>query len=165
MGASAFNESHSLYRAIVPAADMGNLAFFKYCSHLIFGAIGKASGGFYYSTGLRDVVVSGGTSITDTMFSGCSALQKIVFPGTITYIGTSSFKECYGVKIFDFSACNSVPTLAGTGAFNSTSATKQIVVPDALYEDWKVATNWSSDTNGIVNSIVKASAYVNGGQS
>ena len=137
MGQAAFDESDSLYRAIVPSADMGNLAFFKNCNHLIFGAIGKASGGFYNSTGLRDVVVSGGTSITDTMFLGCSSLQKIVFPGTITYIGTSSFKDCYGLKIFDFSACASVPTLAGTGAFTNTPETKQIVVPDALYEDWK----------------------------
>lgn len=32
-----------------------------------------------------------------------------------------------------------------------------IVVPDALYETWITASNWSSSTNGIKEAILKAS--------
>lgn len=34
---------------------------------------------------------------------------------------------------------------------------REIIVPDNLYDDWIAATNWSSDTNNIRTSIVKAS--------
>ena len=34
---------------------------------------------------------------------------------------------------------------------------KEIIVPDELYDTWKAASNWSSTTDNIVGSIVKAS--------
>lgn len=43
------------------------------------------------------------------------------------------------------------------GAFANTSDSKEIIVPDELYDEWIAAENWSSDTNHIRPSIVKAS--------
>jgi hypothetical protein len=47
--------------------------------------------------------------------------------------------------------------LANVDAFGNTPTNRQIIVPDALYDDWILADNWSSSTNNIASSIVKAS--------
>ena len=59
--------------------------------------------------------------------------------------------------MFDFHTHTQIPTLSNASAFNNTPSSKKIVVPDALYDDWIAATNWSSTTNNIVGSIVKYS--------
>lgn len=55
----------------------------------------------------------------------------------------------------DFSQATAVPELSNTDAFGSTNSTFKIVVPDSLYNDWIVATNWST----YASHIVKASEY------
>lgn len=53
----------------------------------------------------------------------------------------------------DFSKATSVPSLATTNTFNNTNNTFKIKVPNALYDTWKAATNWST----YASQIVKAS--------
>ena len=72
-------------------------------------------------------------------------------------IGANAFNACYGLKTFDFHTHSSVPTLSNVNAFANTPSTKEIVVPDELYDTWISASNWSSTTNNIVGSIVKYS--------
>ena len=76
---------------------------------------------------------------------------------SITDISESAFYNCNNCRIFDFRKATSVPTLNNVSAFYNTPSNKEIIVPDALYDDWIAATNWSSDTNNIRPSIVKAS--------
>lgn len=57
--------------------------------------------------------------------------------------------------MFDFRKMTSVPELGGVNAFQDTPSDKEIIVPDALYDDWIIATNWSHDN--IRPCIVKAS--------
>lgn len=84
----------------------------------------------------------------------CSSLYRIPpFPSTLKSIDTNAFFQST-VKMFDFSACAQVPTLANANAFGHTSG--GIVVPDALYDEWIAATNWST----YADRIVKASEYV-----
>ena len=59
--------------------------------------------------------------------------------------------------LFDFRKSTSVPTLANVNVFNNTPSNKEIIVPDSLYDSWITANNWNSETNNIVNCIVKAS--------
>ena len=59
------------------------------------------------------------------------------------------------MELYDFRNCTVVPTLADTTLGHKDGC--QIVVPDALYDEWIAATNWSSLTNVV---FVKASEYV-----
>ena len=75
------------------------------------------------------------------------------FPSVFNYIGAQAFQYCISLKYLDFSNVRQVPTLASTNAFTSTKC--QFVVPDALYDDWIVATNWTT----YADRIVKASDF------
>ena len=56
---------------------------------------------------------------------------------------------------YDFRASKSVPTLSSTNAFKNIPSDCKIVVPDALYDTWIAATNWST----YASYIVKASEF------
>ena len=58
--------------------------------------------------------------------------------------------------LVDFRRATMIPTL-DSGCFNNIQSDCKIVVPDALYDDWITATNWSA--SNIVGHIVKASEY------
>ena len=47
-------------------------------------------------------------------------------------------------------------TITYTRTFNNTNSTFKIIVPDALYSQWIVATNWST----YASQIVKTSEYI-----
>lgn len=88
------------------------------------------------------------------VFYGCTKLSSgITFGQSISSIGTEVFMNCNNIPFFDFSECSAIPTLAGISAFKNTSGA--IVVPDALYDEWIAATNWST----YADRIVKASEY------
>jgi hypothetical protein len=56
------------------------------------------------------------------------------------------------MAFYDFSKHESVPTLEATSAFKSIPSDCKIVVPDALYDEWIAATNWSTYAANIVKS-------------
>ena len=90
--------------------------------------------------------------VTSSIFTNCRSLKKLKFPSTITSIGSSAFRSCFVLELYDFSLATQVPTLSNTNAISWNVAIK-IVVPDALYDEWVVATNWST----FANNIFKAS--------
>ena len=71
-----------------------------------------------------------------------------------TYGLDTTFKGCTALEVVDFSQATAVPALANINAFANTNNTYKIVVPDALYNDWIAASNWSDSS--IVGHIVKA---------
>ena len=95
------------------------------------------------------------TSIPDYCFTNCRAIKSFVLPSGITQIGTAAFNGCR-VSRYDFRAVLQVPTLSNTNAFGANNTTCKIVVPDALYDEWIVATNWAT----YAGNIVKASEFV-----
>lgn len=82
--------------------------------------------------------------------------ERLVFPKSITRIETTAFNSNTKTLIYDFRNHEVVPTLANTNAFSGIPTTCKIVVPDALYNEWIVATNWSA----LASRIVKASEFV-----
>jgi hypothetical protein len=79
----------------------------------------------------------------------------MIIPNGVTSIGTSAFQNCYGVAFYDFSQHTVVPTLSATNVFNNIPSDCKIIVPDALYDEWINATNWTT----YASKIVKASEY------
>lgn len=74
----------------------------------IFGADDASSGYTYLPTGLKTVVITGGTSIADYAFYDCKELTSITLPAGLTTIGNSS---AYGA----FYRCNGLTTINYTG--------------------------------------------------
>ena len=102
----------------------------------------------------------GGSSIFNYTFYGCTALKRVYFTKWKNNAGlttqTQMFSGCTALEFIDFSQASAVPTLSATNAFNNTNSTFKIVVPDALYDTWVAASNWST----FASHIVKASEYV-----
>ena len=90
------------------------------------------------------------TSIKNNLFYGCSSLVEVTFPGDVTEILSSAFSGCGSLKRVDFTHCTAVPTLKTTSAFNSCPSDLQILVPAALVDEWKAATNWTTYADKIV---------------
>lgn len=66
----------------------------------------------------------------------------------------SAFYGCTHLELVDFSQATSVPALSSTSTFDYTNNYYRIVVPNALYNQWITATNWSNPS--IVTHIEKA---------
>ena len=93
-------------------------------------------------------------SIDRLAFSGCRALKKVVYEGQAPTINANTFSNC-PVALYDFRNCTTVPQLYNAVSLGHATGC-QIVVPDALYDEWQQATNWSSLTDVV---WVKASEY------
>ena len=164
LGAYAFQNCYALpinLQSLTQVSKLNNYTFFN-CYAMKTCSIPSTvtSIGTYVFSGCRFETVTipeSITSISSNLFQACSALQSITFPSGITSIAAGAFNNCHGVRTFDFRKSSSVPTLGNVNAFVYTDSTKEIIVPDALYNTWKAASNWNSTTNNIVNCIVKAS--------
>ena len=98
------------------------------------------------------------TSIENFSIEKCYNLPSIKVPDSVTRIGDGAFKGSNRIEVFDFgNTRTSIPQLNDTNAFENLSEDYKIAIPDALYDTWINATNWSADT--IRPHIVKWSDY------
>lgn len=91
-------------------------------------------------------------SIKGNAFQWCSSLKEVTFLGSITEMD-GGFSTCDSLEFCDLSNCASVPSLTTSSAFSTKARFLRIIVPDALYNEWISATNWST----YADKIVKAS--------
>lgn len=95
----------------------------------------------------------GSYSFTGASSSSKSTYFDIKFPSSLNTINSSAFQYSDNYKIY----YNSIPTLSNTNVFSSATNFKNFF-PYNLIQTAKTSTNWSSTTNGIVNSIYGYSA-------
>ena len=74
----------------------------------------------------------------------CTGLERIAFLGNVKTFYSGALSGCYSLKIVDLTHCEAVPTLQDTTIFSSAGSDLEILVPAALAEEWKQATNWTS---------------------
>ncbi len=86
-------------------------------------------------------------------FSGDQSCYKFVFPKNLESIGGQCFSGCLSAIIFDFSMCNSIPSLSSVDAFNRVPKDFKIIVPEDLKEQWVVETNWTQYASNIVTVV------------
>ena len=128
IGSSAFQNCYSLASITIPdgVTSIGNSAF-----------------GTCYS--LASITIPNSvTSIGSSAFYKCYSLASITIPNSVTSIGSSAFNNCFGMRYYDFSACTSIPALSNTNAFRNNPSDFQMLIPSALYDNWKTATNWAT---------------------
>ena len=105
---------------------------------------------FYSCYNLRRIVVGCGVSeVADSAFAFDYSLLSIVFKGNISWIKSGAFQYCKALKQISFTKCEQIPTLASTSALDGTPSDLEILVPAALAEEWKQATNWTKYANNI----------------
>ena len=96
-------------------------------------------------------IPNGVTSISDFAFSSCYSLASITIPNGVTSIGDYAFYGGYGIRYYDFSACTAIPTLYSKSAFDGIPSDCQMLIPSALYNNWKTATNWATYASKMVS--------------
>lgn len=91
--------------------------------------------------------------IEERAFHTSQSLSNInTIPKSVEFIGQYAFVYCGKLLNVDFKNHDFVPTLGGAAVFSG----QTIIVPDALYDEWIVATNWAT----YASRIVKASEFV-----
>ncbi|MBE6580153.1 MAG: hypothetical protein E7650_00875 [Ruminococcaceae bacterium] len=97
IGKSAFSGCSSLESITIPfvgaALNGTQNTHFGY----IFGANSSSQNSSYVPASLKTVVITGGTTIGDSAFSGCNSIQSVTMNG-IERIGWSAFASCTGLK-------------------------------------------------------------------
>ena len=158
IGVAAFGECRSIASITIPdgVTSIGASAFvscYSLASVTIPGGVTSISdSAFGDCRSLASITIHDGvTSIVDYAFSGCRSLASITIPDGVTSIGTSVFSNCYGMRYYDFSACTSIPALSNSNAFRNNPSDFQMLIPSALYNNWKTATNWATYASKMVS--------------
>ena len=127
IGSSAFSGCNSLTSITVPFVGFGGSSntHFGY----IFGASSYSDNSRYVPSSLKEVIITGGTSIGSSAFYGCSSLTSITIPDSVTSIGSSAFRGCSGLT--SITIPDSVTSI-GSSAFRGCSGLTSITIPDSV---------------------------------
>ena len=114
--------------------------------------IGKSA---FYNSNFVEIVAKNVVGEVNQAFRACPFLKKVVL-GDIDKISNYCFYTSSQLELLDLRKCTKIPLLDNTNALGSINNYFKIVVPDALYDEWIVATNWAT----YASRIVKASEFV-----
>lgn len=108
-------------------------------------------------------IPAGVNEIAGSSWYGCNKITEFIIKAPFTAarynrIQAYAFNNCSACLRYDFTAAEAVPELVNINAFNNHNADLRIIVPDALYNDWIAATNWSN--SNISEHIIKKSEEV-----
>lgn len=153
IGKYAFNGCSAIVSITIPdsVTSIGDYAFSS-CSRLqsavIEAGVTNLGGSVFLGCkNLMSVILpSTLTSIYSNCFRNCTSLSNVAIPVGIKTINGSVFYGCTALASVDFSHHASVPTLSNKNAFYNVPSTCKVIVPDALYDEWIAATNWSALT-------------------
>ena len=145
IGKYAFSSCGNLTSVVLPAATIIVEYAFYSCGNLTSVDLPAATGIGSYAfrnSGLISVSLPVVDRISSSTFRSCSDLTSVDLPAA-TGIGEYAFYSCSKLTSVMLRNTAKVATLYNTNAF--TNAKNAIFyVPDALVDDYKAATNWST---------------------
>ena len=158
IGDYAFQYCYSLASITIPngVTSIGTYVFYT-CNSIAnitipTGVTSIGTSVFDECRSLANITIPNGvTSIGNAAFRTCRSLASITIPNGVTSIGTFVFNYCYGMRYYDFSACTAIPPLSNTNAFRNIPSDCQMLIPSALYNNWKTATNWATYASYMVS--------------
>ena len=158
IGIFAFQNCRSLTSITIPTGVTAiNSSSFEECYSLASITIPTGvtyinSSSFRNCYSLASITISDGvTSIVVNAFYNCSSFANITIPAGVRSIGASAFRNCHGMRYYDFSECTAIPALSNKNAFNNIPSDCQMLIPSALYNNWKSATNWATYASKMVS--------------
>lgn len=89
------------------------------------------------------------TMLKTSLFDGCTALREVIADSKLAAIAERVFAECQAMELYDFTACERVPTITETTFDSALPSGCEIRVPAELYYDWVAAEYWSNYLNNI----------------
>lgn len=107
---------------------------------------------FYNCSALSRIIIPEGCEIGGSAFYNCAGLGAVVIPKNAKPIGNSIFYNS-GAKYIDLSRNTSVASHYFIA--NNCATDLKYIVPDALYDEWIAATNWSN----VASYIIKKSDW------
>ena len=126
---SPFRDCSSLKSITLPFvgqnADGGGATHFGY----IFGAPSYSSNISYVPSSLKEVIITGGTSIESYAFYSCISLTSITIPNSVTSIESYAFFNCRSLT--SITIPNSVTSI-GEYAFSECSSLTSIEIPSSV---------------------------------
>lgn len=102
---------------------------------------------------LRRVNIENVDLISYGAFNYCKNLEVVTCNNILKFESNIIFTGCTLLQHIDFSSSTLIPVLSA-GQLNIPSTCK-IIVPDVLYDEWIVATNWST----LADNIIKKSDW------
>ena len=158
IGDNAFRTCYSLASITIPTGvtSIGSHAFsncYSLASIIIHdGVTSIVNHAFYNCYSLASITIPTGVkSIGSNAFNRCTSLASITIPAGVTSIDNNAFAYCYGMRYYDFSACTFIPAMSNTNAFTNIPSDCQMLIPSALYNNWKSATNWATYASKMVS--------------
>ena len=157
IGSSAFSGCSGLTSITIPFvgqnADGSGKTHFGY----IFGASSYSNNSNYVPETLKEVIITGGTSIGRYAFDGCSGLTSVTITDSVTSIGEYAFRGCSGLKSV------TIPdgvTSIGEYAFRGCSGLISVTIPDGV-----TSIGWStfSGCSGLTSVTIPDSVTSIGG--
>ncbi len=129
IGRSAFRGCTSLESITLPfigaEQDGTEYTHFGY----IFGASSYSYNESYVPDSLRTVVITGGATIGYRAFYGCTSLESITIPDSVTSIGWGAFRGCTSLESVTIG--NGVTSI-GSYAFYGCTSLESITIPDSV---------------------------------
>jgi hypothetical protein len=160
IGSHAFYNCYLLNYVVIPSGVTSIESNTFYQCNAISGVslpktiISIGASAFSTLRGLRYIIIPQDvTSIVGNAFYA-SGLCWAVLPKGLKSIN-SVFSSCASLAYLDFRAFDSIPSLSASDSLSGIASDCNIVVPDALYDEWIAATNWSL----YASKIVKASEF------
>ena len=140
IGSYAFSGCNSLERMTIPfvgaTKDGTSNKHFGY----IFGASSYKDNGDYVPASLKEVIITGGTSIGSYAFYGCSGLTSVTIPDSVTSIGDRAFGNCSGLTSVTFEVTTGwYRTLTSTATSGTSLTSSDLSIPSTAAE-WLTST-------------------------
>lgn len=93
---------------------------------------------YYIPSSLKEVIITGGTSIEDGAFYNCSSLTSIILPDTLVDIGDNAFRNCSSLTSLVIP--QSVQNIGAYAFYGCTNIAIYLEIPNVPFE-W--AENWN----------------------